>query len=279
MEFIDLRSDTVTKPSKAMLEAMLAAPLGDDVFKTKSIASHKEDLLIKAMIAFQYLTEIYNVDKLKAVATSAMRDANNAQEIIEKIWHKTGIKIEIISGLQESELLQNTILTTVTNNNAFLHIDVGGGSTELTVIRKKKVIAYESFNIGTVRMLENAVDKQEQIRMKKWLQYMKLKNENMRAIGTGGNIVKLNSLGNPSQKKPLSFSALAAINQEIINTSIHDRIYQMGLNPDRAQVIDSAGKIFIDILSFSNINKIIAPNKGLKDGIILSLWQEYFNAQ
>ncbi len=253
--------------------------LGDDVFKTKSIASHKEDLLIKAMIAFQYLTEIYNVDKLKAVATSAMRDANNAQEIIEKIWHKTGIKIEIISGLQESELLQNTILTTVTNNNTFLHIDVGGGSTELTVIRKKKVIAYESFNIGTVRMLENAVDKQEQIRMKKWLQYMKLKNENMRAIGTGGNIVKLNSLGNPSQKKPLSFSALAAINQEIINTSIHDRIYQMGLNPDRAQVIDSAGKIFIDILSFSNINKIIAPNKGLKDGIILSLWQEYFNAQ
>jgi len=262
---------------KSVEVTRLPLRLGDDVFNNGEISERKQDLLLKAMKAFDYLTEIYHVDGLRAVATSAMRDASNGKEIAKNIKKKTGIGIEIISGLDESLLLQKTILTTITNNKTYLHIDVGGGSTELTIISNKKTIAFESFDVGTVRMLEGAVSKEEQKRMSNWLKEIALKYHNIRAIGTGGNIVKLNALGNPSQKKPMTLDLLKAVNKRISLLKQEERVYGLGLNPDRAQVIDSAGKIFIDILAQSSIDKVLVPNKGLKDGIILGLWQEFFH--
>ena len=187
---------------KSVEVTRLPLRLGDDVFNKGEISEKKQDLLFKAMTAFKYLIEIYNVDSYRAVATSAMRDASNGKEIVKQIKKKTAISIEVISGLDESLLLQKTILTTITNDKTYLHIDVGGGSTELTIIKNKKTVAFESFDIGTVRMLEGAIHKDEQIRMSNWLQSISLQYHNIRAIGTGGNIVKLNTLGNPSQKKP-----------------------------------------------------------------------------
>jgi len=261
---------------KSVEVTRLPLRLGDDVFNKGEISEKKQDLLFKAMTAFKYLIEIYNVDSYRAVATSAMRDASNGKEIVKQIKKKTAISIEVISGLDESLLLQKTILTTITNDKTYLHIDVGGGSTELTIIKNKKTVAFESFDIGTVRMLEGAIHKDEQIRMSNWLQSISLQYHNIRAIGTGGNIVKLNTLGNPSQKKPMTLSMLKIINEHISQLKQEERVYGLGLNPDRAQVIDSAGKIFIDILTQSSIDKIFAPNKGLKDGIILGLWQDFF---
>lgn len=250
--------------------------LGDDVFNKGEISEKKEELLIKAMKAFSYLIEIYHVDGIKACATSAMRDAKNGNEIRSKIKSKTGIDIKVISGLDESIILQKTILTTIKSKRNYLHIDVGGGSTEMTVIKNLSSVQYESFDVGTVRMLEGAIKKEEKERMHAWLTQMSEKYHDLRAIGTGGNIVKLNTLGNRSQKKPLTLLALQEINKTIKKMSHDQRVYDLSLNPDRAQVIDKAGDIFIDILKKGNIEKIIIPNKGLKDGMILELWQDYY---
>ncbi len=262
---------------KAVEITRLPLRLGDDVFKKGKISSKKEDLLIKAMKAFNYLTEIYNVDGLKACATSAMRDASNGKDIRKKIKEITGIDIEVISGLEESRILQKTILTTIKSKRTYLHIDVGGGSTEMTVIRNRESILYESFDVGTVRMMENAIKKSETERMHDWLDEIGKKYKSIRAIGTGGNIVKLNSLGNPSQTKPLNLEDLKEVNKRIKKLNHEQRVYELKLNPDRAQVIDKAGDIFIEILKHGSIDKIIVPNKGLKDGMILGLWQEYFD--
>lgn len=266
-------------PFKAVEVTRLPLRLGDDVFKSSKISKKKEDLLLKAMKAFEYLTEIYNVDGIRACATSAMRDASNSKAIRKKIKESTGIQIEVISGLEESLILQKTILTTIKSNRTYLHIDVGGGSTEITLIKNKQPVSYESFNIGTVRMMENAIDEKEKDRMAQWLSKVSQNNKNIRAIGTGGNIVKLNSLGNPSSKKPFSYSDLKRTTKAIIQLNHDERVYQLKLNPDRAQVIDKAGKIFIDIMKMSGIDKIWVPNKGLKDGILLGLWQDYLKKQ
>jgi len=262
---------------KAVEITRLPLRLGDDVFKKGKISSKKEGLLVKAMTAFNYLTEIYNVDGLRACATSAMRDASNGKEIRKRIKEITGIEIEVISGLEESRILQKTILTTIKSKRTYLHNDVGGGSTEMTVIKNKESILYASFDVGTVRMMEGAIKQSELGRMHQWLDEVGAKFKEVRAIGTGGNIVKLNSLGNPSQKKPMSLVALKEINKKIKKMDHEQRVYDLKLNPDRAQVIDKAGDIFIDILKHGFIDKIIVPNKGLKDGMILGLWQTYFD--
>jgi exopolyphosphatase/guanosine-5'-triphosphate,3'-diphosphate pyrophosphatase len=261
---------------KAVEITRLPLRLGDDVFNKGEISEKKEELLMKALLAFSYLIEIYNVDGIKACATSAMRDAKNGLDIRNRIKKKTGIEIEVISGLDESRILQKTILTTIKSKRNYLHIDVGGGSTEMTVIKNLSSVQYESFDVGTVRMMEGAIKKQERARMHDWLAKISDKYHGIRAIGTGGNIVKLNTLGNRSQKKPLTLLALKEINKTLKSMSHEQKIYDLSLNPDRAQVIDKAGDIFIDILKKGNIDKIIVPNKGLKDGMILELWQDYY---
>lgn len=266
-------------PFKSVEVTRLPLRLGDDVFKKGKISSKKEALLLKAMKAFEYLTEIYNVDGLRACATSAMRDASNSKDIKKKIKDSTGINIEVISGLDESRILQKTILTTIKSKRNYLHIDVGGGSTELTIIKNKESVIYESFNIGTVRMMEGSVDEKEKENMANWLHKVSDKYGNLRAIGTGGNIVKLNSLGNPSSKKPMTLIDLKKVNKQLQKLSHSERVYDLKLNPDRAQVIDKAGEIFIDIMKNGKIDKVDVPRKGLKDGIILGLWQEYLAKQ
>ena len=266
-------------PFKSVEVTRLPLRLGDDVFKKGKISSKKEALLLKAMKAFEYLTEIYNVDGLRACATSAMRDASNSKDIRKKIKDSTGINIEVISGLDESRILQKTILTTIKSKRNYLHIDVGGGSTELTIIKNKESVIYESFNIGTVRMMEGSVDEKEKENMANWLHKVYDKYGNLRAIGTGGNIVKLNSLGNPSSKKPMTMIDLKKVNKQLQKLSHSERVYDLKLNPDRAQVIDKAGEIFIDIMKNGKIDKVDVPRKGLKDGIILGLWQEYLAKQ
>ena len=254
--------------------------LGDDVFKDKEIGRKKADLLVKAMQSFALLLEIYNVDAVRACATSAMRDAENGEKLAASIRKITGLKIDIISGKEESRLVQAAIMDSLPGKSTFLHIDVGGGSTEISLIRNGKIKQYESFNIGTVRMREGKVKQVENQRMLKWLKELPIpSDESVKAIGTGGNIVKLHGLAGTPSKDAMNLHHLKSTNSYIETLSHHDRVYELKLNPDRAEVINHAGNIFIQIMEQCNIHEIYAPNVGLKDGIVKQLWKKRFRAK
>lgn len=273
-----MHEDLQNTDFKSVEFTRLPLRLGDDVFKTKEIGKKKTELLTKAMKAFQLLMEIYNVDMYRACATSAMRDASNGAKLVREIKKETGLQIDIISGKEESRLIQKTVLDWLPAKGSFLHIDVGGGSTEIAYIRNSKIKKYESFNIGTVRLREGKVKKSETERMHKWLDTLLLPiDETVKAIGTGGNIVKLYELSGCRGKDDLSLHHLKATTAYIDSLSQHDRVYELKLNPDRAEVIGFAGNIFIEIMKKCNIHEIQAPNLGLKDGIIKDLWRHRFD--
>lgn len=271
-----LHLDQVDTDFKSVEFTRLPLRLGDDVFRNQNISDKKVALLTKAMQAFALLMEIYNVDVYRACATSAMRDAKNAAKIAKQIQKTTGIKIEIISGLQESKLIQRAVLEWVPYNHNFLHIDVGGGSTEIALIKNGKIKEFESFNIGTVRMREKKIKPSEVERMRSWLRSLDMsKTENIKAVGTGGNIVKLHDLSGCKGNDSLNVLHLKSTNLYIESLSHHDRVYELKLNPDRAEVIAHAGNIFIEIMEIAGIHDIYAPNIGLKDGIIRDLWKTH----
>lgn len=273
-----LHEDQFDTDFKSVEFTRLPLRLGDDVFRNQAISEKKTVLLTKAMQAFSLLMEIYNVDVYRACATSAMRDAKNASKIIKQIYKTTGIKIEVISGLQESKLIQKAVLEWMPFNHNFLHIDVGGGSTEIALIKNGKIKEFESFNIGTVRMKEKKIKLSEVQRMKDWIKELPIsKSENVKAVGTGGNIVKLHDLSGCKSNESLNVLHLKSTNLYIESLSHHDRVYELKLNPDRAEVIAFAGNIFIEIMEMAGIHDIYAPNIGLKDGIIKELWKSHLS--
>lgn len=272
-----LHEDMLNTDFKPVEFTRLPLRLGDDVFKNREISKKKADLLTKAMMAFSLLIEIYNVDVLRACATSAMRDAENGQRIAREIKKLTGVDIDIISGKEESRLIQGCVLDWLPGKNSFLHIDVGGGSTEIAYIRHGKIRKYESFNIGTVRLKEGKVKPSEMERMMSWLKELVLPiDEPVKAVGTGGNIAKLHQLSGCPTGEALNFRHLLATNDYIKSLNLHDRVYELKLNPDRAEVIDYAGDIYTDIMKACEIHEILAPNLGLKDGIVKDLWKKHF---
>jgi exopolyphosphatase/guanosine-5'-triphosphate,3'-diphosphate pyrophosphatase len=272
-----LHEDQLHTEFKPVEFTRLPLRLGDDVFKNKEISKKKAELLTKAMQAFALLLEIYNVDEVRACATSAMRDAINGRKLVRDIRKATGIKIEIVSGKEESRLIQNTVMDWLPAKLSFLHVDVGGGSTEIAHIRNARIKKYESFNIGTVRLREGKVSQSEKQRMLTWLESLVLPiDEPVKVVGTGGNISKLLELSGCKPSETLNFRHLEATTRYIESLDLHDRIYELKLNPDRAEVITYAGNIYIEIMQKCNLHEIIAPNLGLKDGIIKSLWEKHF---
>lgn len=275
-----LHEDMETTDFKSVEFTRLPLRLGDDVFKTKEISKRKAELLTKAMQSFALLMEIFNVDVYRACATSAMRDAVNGKKLVRDIRKSTGIKIDVISGKEESRLVQTAIMDWLPARHTFLHVDVGGGSTEISMIRNGKVKKYESFNIGTVRLREGKVKETEIQRMSQWLNDLTLPlDEPVKAIGTGGNIVKLHQLAGTNPKEAMNLHHLKSTNSYVSSLSHHDRVYELKMNPDRAEVISHAGDIFIRIMEQCNIHDIFAPNLGLKDGIVRQLWEKRFVQQ
>ena len=275
-----LHEDLADTDFKSVEFTRLPLRLGDDVFKNKEIGKKKSDLLIKAMQSFALLLEIYNVDAVRVCATSAMRDAENGEKLAKDIRKITGLNIDIISGKEESRLVQAAIMDSLPGKSTFLHIDVGGGSTEISLIRNGKIKQYESFNIGTVRMREGKVKLSENQRMLKWLKELPLPtDESVKAIGTGGNIVKLHSLAGTASKEAMNLHHLKSTNAYVESLNHHDRVYELKLNPDRAEVINHAGNILIQIMEQCDIHEIYAPNVGLKDGIVKQLWKMQFRVK
>lgn len=249
--------------------------LGEDVFLNGKISPRKADKLVTAMRGFHELIKVYEVDGYRAVATSAMRDASNSAEVIERIKNESGLQVEIIDGKVEAQLVfSNHIEQMLNPRHAYLYIDVGGGSTELTLYFNQKVIAAKSFNIGTVRMLLDKVDKNEWDNMKEWLK----KNTNgvkpLHAIGSGGNINKIFKM-TKKQNENLSYQKLKSVHDMLNSYTYQERIDVLGLKPDRADVIVHASKIFTTIMKTADIEDVFVPQIGLSDGIVHDLYEKH----
>ena len=250
--------------------------LGEDVFSNGTISSQKATELIKTMQAFKNLMEVQKVVAFRACATSAMREAINGSQLIGKIKEEAGIHIEIIKGNLEAEIIFSSYIPDKLNDkNAYLYIDVGGGSTELTLFSRNQKIASGSFNIGTLRMLQNNELKDEWRRLKEWTKINVKGIKNGVAIGSGGNIIKLSKLANKKENKALSFEKLQELDEYLNKFSYEERVESLGLNPDRADVITQASKIFLTIMQTGAIKKIWVPQIGLADGIIKTVYEDW----
>ncbi|GAB7257417.1 Ppx/GppA phosphatase family protein [uncultured Polaribacter sp.] len=249
--------------------------LGADVFVNEGIISDANiSRMINAMEAFKLLMNIHGVEKYKACATSAMREASNGEVVVEEIFNKTGVKIDIIGGKEEAAIISSTDLNElIEGDNSYLYVDVGGGSTEFTVFSKGKIVNSKSFKMGTVRLLNNkkSVNKEMFANVEKWIKKNTKDLKRISLIGSGGNINKLFKMSGRTEGKPISFIYLNAQYQFLKNMSYDERISELSLNPDRADVIIPATKIYLSAMKWSGARKIYVPKIGLSDGIIKSL--------
>jgi exopolyphosphatase/guanosine-5'-triphosphate,3'-diphosphate pyrophosphatase len=254
--------------------------LGEDSFLQGAISEKKVEKLITAMKAFKYLIDVYDAIDYRACATSAMRDANNSKEIIERVRKEAGIIIELIDGKTEADIIYaNHIEENLDKNNAYLYIDIGGGSTEITLFSNNKAVVSKSFNIGTIRMLHNQIDKEYWNYFKSWVHEITVGYKPLIAIGTGGNINKLFKMSGRKPNKPVATTKLRAVYEELESHTYDERVTLLGLNPDRADVIIPASKILLSVLKHAEIEKIIVPQIGLSDGIVHQLYEKHKERQ
>ena len=249
--------------------------LGADSFVNGSISDENIKRMMDAMEAFKLLMKVHGVKKYKACATSAMREASNGIQIAEEILEKTGVKIDIIGGKEEAAIISSTDLhELISGDKSYLYVDVGGGSTEFTVFSKGKIVKSKSFKIGTVRVLNNTKEQNKEAfkRIESWIKENTLGYRKISLIGSGGNINKLFKMYGRTEGAPISYIYLNAQYQFLKKMSYSDRITELSLNPDRADVIIPATKIYLSAMKWSGARKIYVPKIGLADGIIKSLF-------
>jgi len=247
--------------------------LGEDVFTTGKISDNNKHRICDAMQAFKLIMKLYDVERYKACATSAMREAKNNQEIVTEIYNKTGVRIDIINGKTEAEIISSTDLSDlIQNDQSYLYVDVGGGSTEFTFFSNGKLIDSRSFPLGTVRLLDNKVDDHVWDDAKRWIKEISNDLPKLSLIGSGGNINKIFKMSGKAEDKPLSYIYLNSYYNFLNQMSYNQRISELDLNPDRADVIIPAAKIYVQAMKWSGAKKIYVPKIGLSDGIIKSLY-------
>lgn len=267
------------KETQFKKSALIRVPirLGADAFVSGIISEDNISRMIDAMEAFKLLMKVHKVERFKACATSAMREAFNGEEVIKKIFEKTGVKISIIGGKEEAAIIASTDLKElIKGTNSYLYVDVGGGSTEFTVFSEGKMVTSKSFNMGTVRLLNNSKAENKEIfeNVERWIKRNTKDLNRISLIGSGGNINKLFKMSGRMEGKPISFVYLNAQYQFLKQMSYQDRISELSLNPDRADVIIPATKIYLSAMKWSGASKIYVPKIGLSDGIIKSLFYE-----
>jgi len=263
-------------------ESLIRMPirLGDEAFTNHFISNSKADSFVNTMIGFKYIINAYQPINTRACATSAMREAENGDEIVKMVKQKSGIDLKIIDGKEEAALIYaNHSEKIIDENSCYLYIDVGGGSTELSLFAQHKTIASKSFNIGTVRLLKNLVKKGLWKEMKRWIKNNTKNYTCLNAIGTGGNINKIFRLANTKEKKPISYKKVKSIYSELKSLSFEDRIQKIGLRPDRADVILPASEIYLSVMKWAKIKKIYVPQVGLADGLIHVMFEDYKSNQ
>lgn len=249
--------------------------LGIDVFDKGFITEERKAMFLHTMKAYRLLMNVYQVEAMRACATSAMRDARNSSEILEEIENETGIQIETISGQEEANIIYEThIAEKLAYNKSYLYIDVGGGSTEITLFSNNQIIFKESFNIGTIRLLHDKVSDDQWEQMKLFIKTQIKDYEPIEAIGSGGNINKIFSLSKRKEGKPLPIDLLKDYYKEMSFSTVAERKHLYGFRDDRADVIVPALQIFISIMRWANADEIYVPKIGLADGIVRMLYKE-----
>ncbi len=248
--------------------------LGADSFVKGAVSDANIKRMIDAMNAFKLLMKVNGVEKFKACATSAIREAENGKEVVKKINKKTGILIDIIDGKKEAAIIASTDLNElIESDQSYLYVDVGGGSTEFTIFSKGKIINSKSFKMGTVRLINNpkGVNKLIFKDVEQWIKLSTKGLKNLSLIGSGGNINKIFKMSDRPLGRPLSYIYIKAHYEFLKQMSYNERIVELGLNPDRADVIIPATKIYLNAMKWSGATKIYVPKIGLADGIIKGL--------
>ncbi len=249
--------------------------LGFDVFENGMISKPKIGMILQTMKAYRHLLNAYEAKHLLACATSAMRDARNAPDIIRKVKLETNIDIEVISGDKEANLVyENHVAENMDKSNSYLYIDVGGGSTELSFFSNGILVFKQSFNIGTIRLLKDMVTDAMWNHMKETLRVVTKGQKTVIAIGSGGNINKIFSMSKRKDGKPLGLELLKDYYKELGSVSLDDRMRLYSLRQDRADVIVPALQIYTNVMRWAGANEIYVPKIGLADGLIRHLWEE-----
>ncbi len=250
--------------------------LGFETFGKGKISKKKIKELVKTMKAFKHIMQVYKVKAFRACATSAMREAKNGEKVIQSVLEQTGIEIKLISGIEEAQLIYGIgSLTKSEKDQMFLSADLGGGSLELTLFSNKKIIASNSFKIGTIRYLNNMIDETERTKFKQWLTELIVKHGVPSIIGSGGNINKISKIARLKSDENLKREHILEIFNLLEPLSIKERIKVYQINPDRADVIVPAAQVFIELMNITGADEVIVPKIGLADGIINLLHEKY----
>ena len=271
-----LISSVIKRPNDILYKkiSLVRVPLrlGEDVFSKGKLSKKSIKKLSEALKAFKLLMILHKVDAFKAVATSAMREALNSSKIIDDIFKSHDILIDIISGKDEATIIANVFLKSKLNfSNHYLYVDVGGGSTELNIIIDDKIVKSKSFKIGTVRALKNNIDKNEWISFENWIVENTVGKQNIIVIGSGGNASKILKISNKKTTEIIDYNELTGIENLIKNLNFNQRVADLQLNPDRADVIIPAIKIYLLAMSKCKSKSFIVPRIGLADGIIRNI--------
>lgn len=249
--------------------------LGEDSFKDGLISKSKIHKLSDAILSFKYIMNVHDVEYYQIYATSALRESKNSKEVILEIKKTTGLKINLISGLKEAKIIsKGNSLEKLQYNRSFLYVDVGGGSTEYSILRRGEEKKSKSFKIGTVRLLNNLVDDKLFIDIKYWLGTYLDDQDKIKLFATGGNINKIQSMTGSKIGKPISYLSLKDLYNNLTKYNYQERMVKFDLNPDRADVIIPALKIFITTMESVGSNKLFVPKVGLVDGMINEIFHE-----
>ncbi len=254
-----------------------ALRLGHDVFIDGVISPDSEVRIFKLLHAYKLLMDLHEVKDYSICATSAMREASNAPDIITRIHKILDMKINVIDGSREAELINDVVVQSLHPKKNYLHIDVGGGSTELNIYRNRQKLASKSFKIGSVRLLEGKEKEGDWEKMQKWITQQKMDIPGqMIAVGTGGNISKLYNISEKvNESKMMQFTELQRISDYVASFTYEERVHKLRLNTDRADVIVPAASIYLAAMKTAGCEEIFVPDLGLKDGIIQLLYDRY----
>ncbi len=264
-------------PVKFKKNSLVRVPirLGADVFVYNKISKENTQRMLDTMMAFKLLMKSHKVVKYKACATSAMRESANGKRVVDKILETSGISIDIIGGEEEAAIIAATDLNSyIDPSKTYLYVDVGGGSTEFTVIHEGETIVSRSFKIGTVRLLNDMVVKETWLELESWIKTHTTKYEKISLLGSGGNINKIFKISGKALGKPLTYFYLTSYYNTLQSYSYEERITELDLNQDRADVIIPAMRIYLSAMKWSSAKHIYVPKIGLADGIIKSIYYD-----
>ena len=265
------------KPVQFKKNSLVRVPirLGADVFIKEKISKENTQRILDTMLAFKLLMKSHKVVKYKACATSAMRESTNGKKIVNLVLENSGISIDVIEGEEEATIIAATDLNKfIDNNKTYLYVDVGGGSTEFSIIHRGNQVTSKSFKIGTVRLLNDMVKKEAWEELQQWISTSVKPYDKIDVLGSGGNINKIFKISGKAYGKPLTYFYLSSYYHLLQSYSYEERITELSLNQDRADVIIPAMRIYLSAMKWSGAKHLFVPKIGLSDGIIKSIYNE-----